>query len=178
MKKGKKQRNKSVDSYICCAKGVHQSAVSRIRAGVTAAVTGSHQLLWEGNSFFFSKCLAQVGTPSWCTAAKGNKPPKNGYGGKFSLISVGGGGQLIKTRQMGGKTEGKDCFPLCQRGVETRVVPTSTTLTTTLICWHHNFYMGSLGSWLVLNCSGLKLWCTVTWGFGVCAVHLQLAVVL
>lgn len=50
----------------------------------------------EGN--FFSKSLAQVGTPSCCTGAKGNKPPKNGYGGKFSLIR--GGGVLIKTRQM------------------------------------------------------------------------------
>lgn len=44
----------------------------------------------EGN--FFSKSLAQVGTPSCCTGAKGNKPPKNGYGGKFSLIRGGGGG--------------------------------------------------------------------------------------
>lgn len=39
----------------------------------------------EGN-LFFSKSLAQVGTPSCCSRAKGNKPPKNGYGGKFSLI--------------------------------------------------------------------------------------------
>lgn len=39
---------------------------------------------------------------------------------------------------MGGKTEGKDCFPLCQRGVGTRVVPTSITTTATLICCHPN----------------------------------------
>lgn len=84
------------------------------------------------------KSLAQVGAPSWCTTAKGNKPPKNGYGGKFSLISEGGRGGLIKTRQMGGKTEGKDCFPLCQGGVGTRVVPTSITTTATLICCHPN----------------------------------------
>lgn len=48
----------------------------------------SQMLQWEKEffSFSFSKSLAQVGTPSCCSGAKGNKPPKNGYGGKFSLL--------------------------------------------------------------------------------------------
>lgn len=61
---------------------------------------------WDRNFFFFSKSLAQVGTPSRCNGAKGNKPPKNGYGGKFPLMWGGG---VIKTRQME-KERGKRLF--------------------------------------------------------------------
>lgn len=46
-------------------------------------------LMGEGIFFFFSKSLAQVGTPCCCSSAKSNKPPKNGYGGKFPLLSGG-----------------------------------------------------------------------------------------
>lgn len=61
------------------------SHITGVRAPVLAPRTG---LMGEGN-LFFSKSLAQVGTPSCCSGAKGNKPPKNGYGGKFSLIRGG-----------------------------------------------------------------------------------------
>lgn len=54
------------------------------------------ELAWWEWDFLFSKSWAQVGTPSCCSDAKGNKPPKNGYGGKFPLTR----GKLIKTREM------------------------------------------------------------------------------
>lgn len=58
--------------------------------GVRATMTGS-QSFPDGRRdfFFFSKSLAQVGTPCCCSGAKSNKPPKNGYGGKFPLIRGG-----------------------------------------------------------------------------------------
>ena len=77
--------------------------------GVRAAATGSHQMLqWEKEffSFSFSKSLAQVGTPSCCSGAKGNKPPKNGYGGKFSLLR----GEAYKNKADGEREGGERLF--------------------------------------------------------------------
>lgn len=54
--------------------------------GVRAPVTGSKNCPDGSRKFIFSKSWAQVGTPSCCSCAKTNKPPKNGYGGKFPLI--------------------------------------------------------------------------------------------
>lgn len=55
---------------------------------------------------FFSKSWAQVGTPSCCSGAKGNKPPKNGYGGKFSHIR----GEAYKNKGDGEIEEEKVVF--------------------------------------------------------------------
>lgn len=57
-------------------------------------------------NLFFSKSLAQVGTPSCCSGAKGNKPPKNGYGGKFSLIR----GEAYKNKADGEREREKIVF--------------------------------------------------------------------
>lgn len=64
----------------------------------------------EGN-LFFSKSLAQVGTPSCCSGAKGNKPPKNGYGGKFSLIR----GEAYKNKADGERERERLFSTLSQR---------------------------------------------------------------
>lgn len=68
-------------------------------------------LMGEGN-LFFSKSLAQVGTPSCCSGAKGNKPPKNGYGGKFSLIR---GGEAYKNKADGERERERLFSTLSQR---------------------------------------------------------------
>lgn len=75
--------------------------------GVRAPVTGSQSCPDGRREFiFFPKSLAQVGTPSCCSGAKGNKPPKNGYGGKFSLIR----GEAYKNKADGERERGKRLF--------------------------------------------------------------------
>lgn len=75
--------------------------------GVRAPVTGSKSCPDGRREFiFFSKSLAQVGTPSCCSGAKGNKPPKNGYGGKFSLIR----GEAYKNKADGEREREKIVF--------------------------------------------------------------------
>lgn len=74
--------------------------------GVRAPVTGSQTALMGVGNLFFSKSRAQVGTPSCCSGAKGNKPPKNGYGGKFSLIRM----EAFKNKGDGERERGKIVF--------------------------------------------------------------------
>lgn len=74
-------------------------------------------------NLFFSKSQAQVGTPSCCGGAKGNKPPKNGYGGKFSLIRM----DAYKNKGDGERERGERLFStLSQRCLnQTRPHPES-----------------------------------------------------
>lgn len=105
--------------------------------GVRAPVTGSQNCPDGRRKFIFSKSLAQVGTPSCCSCAKGNKPPKNGYGGKFSLIRGGVGGWLIKTRQME-KERGKRLFSTLSQRCLNRTRAHIQNHSVTLICLYQN----------------------------------------